>query len=47
MIFKTRSQASFSAKFTPQWHSKYLSGLQKHYVAPYGSFSILGPKRGR
>jgi hypothetical protein len=38
-----RSQASFSAKFTPQWHPKHLSGLQKHYVAPYGCFSILGP----
>jgi hypothetical protein len=39
----SRSQASFSAKFTPRWHSKHRSGLHKQYVAPYSSFSALGP----
>jgi hypothetical protein len=38
-----RSRASFSAKFVPQRHLKHLSGLLKRHVAPYDSFSILGP----
>src|SRR5262249_52014823 len=38
-----RLQTSFSAKLAPQWHFKHLSGLLKRHVAPYDSFSILGP----
>ena len=38
-----RRHTSFSAKFALQLRSEPLSGLLKPHVAPYNSFSILGP----
>src|SRR5438046_3067054 len=39
-----RSCSFFSAKFAAQRRSNHLPGLIAPHVAPYNSFSILGPK---